>query len=97
MTYNEFNAQLKELKEILYERLQYSKHWQQVHIRIMKTFMEIKWYDTKSDWYDPKGKMFFKITRIAPLNKDYLKEEIKRQTAKLERDKKDWIEDEDVG
>ena len=98
MTYNEFDAQLSELKEVLAERLEYSKHWQQVRIRTMKTFMEIKWYNTKSDWYDPEGKVFFKITRIAPLNKDFMGEEIKRQKTKLAEDKRKYKPDvDDVG
>ena len=96
MTYDEWQYQLEELKDILTERLEYSKHWGQVSLETKKTFWRIRWYDNK-EYYDPKGKILFKETRIAPLNKDFLKEEIKRQKKKLKRDRKDWIEDEDVG
>jgi len=88
MTLDEWKEKLNELKDILSERLKYSEHWANVHLKIKKTFLEIKWYDPKKeDIYDPRGKVIFKVTRIAPLNKSNLWEEVKRQERKLECDK----------
>lgn len=95
MTITEWESKLNELEGILAERLKYNKHWGNVCLRIKKTFIEIKWYDTKlPDFYDPKGKMIFKVTRIAPLNKGTLWEEVKRQQHKLDLDRKNSQPDE---
>jgi hypothetical protein len=96
MTYSEFQEQVNALKEILAERLQYSKNWQQVSLDIKKTFMKIKWYDNV-EYFDPRGRILFKEVRIAPLNKDFIAEEIKRQRKKLKRDKKKWVDADGVG
>jgi len=94
MTFDEWQAKLDELKEIIAERIEYSKNWENCRIKIKRTFLEIKWFSPKrDDMYDPDGKIMFKTTRIAPLNKANLWEEVKRQKAKLEQDKKHGLVD----
>jgi len=97
MTITEWESKLNELKQVLAERLPYNKNWENVCLKIKKTYLEIRWFGSKKeDVYDPKGKMIFKSTRIAPLNKANLWEEVKRQKIKLERDKKREAKDSDV-
>ena len=85
MTFDEWSKHMDELKEVLTQRLMYNRNWENVQLRVKKTFLEIKWFNPKKleDFYDPEGKMIFKITRIAPLNLNTLKEEVSRQTKKL--------------
>lgn len=98
MTKNEWKDKICELRDILAERLEYSYNWGQVHLKVKKTFLEIKWYDIQSDdIWDPDGKVYFKDIRIAPLNKKNLWAEVKKQKCKLEVDKKNYVDEDDVG
>ena len=99
MTKDEWKEKLIELKGVLAERLKYNNNWENVHLKVKKTFLEIKWFNhKKDDIYDPKGKVYFKTVRVAPLNKKTLWKEVERQYKKLKEDEISYKgDDADVG
>jgi len=77
---------MKELQDVLAERLLLSRSWHTVSTKRRKTYIEIKWYDSKI-YDDPTGKFSFKLDRVSPLSLSALENAVTRQKEKLTIDK----------
>ena len=76
-----------ELRNILAERLVFNRTWENVRLKIKKTYFEIVWFGHQ-EYDDPRGAIYEERKRIAPLNISRLKEVVARQRKNLNRDRR---------
>ena len=92
-----WNAKMDELRQVLADRLPLNRSWQNVSITTRKTYLEIKWFDSKV-YEDEFGHFSFKLDRISPRNQKSLDQLVDNQKLKLAQDRRNDTRDEpDVG
>ena len=88
MTFDDLQEDLLPvLKKWLLKRLKYSREWNNVEITTGPRYLEIKWFDPKTQ-EAPEGSSIFCSRRVSPFNEETLTCEIKRQFRKLMAEQK---------
>ena len=96
----EEQALISDIRDVLTERLLYNRTWDNVRIKIKRTYIEIIWFNHKT-YDDPRGAIYEERKRISPLNVTRLRDVLTRQKRNLvldhKEDAKHDVGREDVG